>query len=119
LSVLATIIGSFSETNEKEMIMKTTYLSAVVIAAALSIPALASAQSNAPLTRAEVRAQLVALEQTGYSPASNNINYPQDVQAAQRAVNSQQADTSYGPSTAGSSAQGVHISAPADLYSHS
>jgi hypothetical protein len=101
------------------MIMKATYLSAVVIAAALSIPALASAQSNAPLTRAEVKAQLVALEQTGYSPASNNINYPQDIQAAEHAVGNQPVNTSYGPSTAGSSAQGVRISAPADLYSHS
>jgi hypothetical protein len=100
--------------------MKNATLSAVILAAALSVPVLASAQSTAPVTRAEVKAQLIQLEKVGYEPAVNDVNYPSNIQAAQREVNSQ-SDTSYGPSTAGSSSHSapVRIAAPSDLYSHS
>jgi hypothetical protein len=102
------------------MIMKNATLSAVILAAALSVPVLASAQSTAPLTRAEVKAQLIQLENAGYDPASNEVDYPANIQAAQRAVNNQN-NASYGPSTAGSSSHSapVRIAAPSDLYSHS
>jgi uncharacterized membrane protein len=100
------------------MIMKNATLSAVILAAALSVPVLASAQSTAPVTRAEVKAQLIQLEKVGYEPAQNDLNYPSNLQAAQRAVNNQ-TDASYGPSTAGSSSHSVRIAAPSDLYSHS
>jgi hypothetical protein len=56
---------------------------AAVIAAAFALPAISYAQGT---TRADVRAQLVELEQVGYNPASNDLNYPHDVQAAQARV---------------------------------
>ena len=79
---------------------------AVVVAAAFALPAISFAQSaDQGLSRAQVRAQLVQLEQTGYNPANNQINYPQDLQAAQKVAAS---DTSgYGAPTAGTTAAGA------------
>jgi uncharacterized membrane protein len=45
-------------------------IQAVVVAAALAAPVAVFAQSNAPLTRAQVRAELVQLEKAGYKPGS-------------------------------------------------
>lgn len=67
--------------------MNTLIKLAAVTAAALVIPAVSYAQSgnDRPLTRAEVRQQLIDIEQAGYNPATaNDIDYPADVQAAQR-----------------------------------
>jgi uncharacterized protein DUF4148 len=89
---------------------------AVVIVSALAAPTFAFAQSadtNGSLTRAEVKAQLVQLEKAGYNPAGDQVNYPQNIQAAQARVDAQnaQAATAYGPSTSGTSAVGVRGSA--------
>jgi len=71
---------------------------AVFAAAVLAGPTLSFAQvSNAPVTRAEVKADLVQVEQAGYSPARNDLNYPADIQAAEARVHTPStADTSYG-----------------------
>ena len=54
---------------------------ALLIASALAAPSFAFAQdSNAPVTRAEVRAQLIQLEQAGYRPAAKDNDYPQPLQ---------------------------------------
>ena len=58
-------------------------------AATLGAPVLSFAQSNAPVTRAEVRADLVRVEQAGYTPGQNDINYPADIQAAEAKIASQ------------------------------
>jgi hypothetical protein len=88
---------------------------AVVIAAALAVPAFAFAQSsdNAPLTRAEVKAQLVQVEKAGYNPVGDEINYPQNIQAAEARVSAQnaQAATAYGPTTGGSTGVGTRSAA--------
>lgn len=43
--------------------------------------------SQRPKTRAEVRAELVRLEQAGYNPATaNDYDYPQNIQAAEARV---------------------------------
>lgn len=43
--------------------------------------------SQQPKTRAEVRAELVRLEQAGYNPAESNADdYPQNIQAAEARV---------------------------------
>src|SRR5471030_1425787 len=56
----------------------------------LAAPALSFAQSNAPVTRAEVRADLVRVEQAGYNPSGgDNVNYPTDIQAAEAKVAAQ------------------------------
>ena len=56
---------------------------AVLIACALSAPAFAFAQTaNAPVTRAQVQADLVLVELAGYRPAATDPYYPADLQAA-------------------------------------
>jgi hypothetical protein len=74
----------------------------------MAIPVVSFAQSNEPLTRAEVRAQLVQLEKAGYNPASDYTQYPANIQAAQARVNAENnaSTTSYGPSPGGTSASG-------------
>jgi hypothetical protein len=58
-------------------------------AATLGAPVLSFAQSNAPLTRAEVRADLVRVEQAGYSPIGASPYYPADIQAAKAKIAAQ------------------------------
>ena len=54
-------------------------LSAVVIASALIVPAVSFAQqANAPITRAQVRAELIAAQQAGLLN-QNDTNYPKAV----------------------------------------
>ncbi len=65
-------------------------IQAVAVAAALIVPAAAFAAGgpqNGPLTRAQVRAELVQLEQAGWRPAAgSDPHYPDDIQAALRKV---------------------------------
>jgi len=82
----------------------------IAVAVALVAPVAAFAQSNQPLTRDQVRADLVRLEQAGYNPRDWQ-HYPENIQAAQQRVNAQQGvaqtDTSgYGPSVEGASQAG-------------
>ncbi|MFT4067277.1 DUF4148 domain-containing protein [Paraburkholderia sp.] len=91
---------------------------AVAIAAALAAPVVSFAQSSQqPVTRAQVRGELIQLEHAGYNPAtSNDTNYPGNIQAAEQQVQAQNptvaqtqpaADTSgYGAPTSGSSQSG-------------
>ena len=59
-------------------------IKAVAVAAVLAVPALSFAQSNQPVTRAQVRAELVQLEKAGYNPGViSDSKYPADVQAAE------------------------------------
>jgi hypothetical protein len=96
-----------------------TLIQAAVVAAMLAAPALAFAQAdtsgNGPVTRAEVKSQLIQLEQAGYNPAtSDDASYPHDIQAAEARVSQQQgvaqtpaADTTgYGPAMNGSMQSG-------------
>jgi hypothetical protein len=56
-------------------------------AATFASPLATFAQTNAPLTRAEVRADLVRIEQAAHSPsAGDNTNYPDDIQAAEAKI---------------------------------
>jgi hypothetical protein len=69
-----------------------TLLRAVLISCALGAPALAFAQtSNAPITRAEVRADLIRVERAGYHPVGSDPYYPADIQAAEAKVVAQDA----------------------------
>ncbi|WGS52222.1 DUF4148 domain-containing protein [Paraburkholderia sp. D15] len=86
-------------------------IQAVVIAAALAAPVASFAQSNQPMTRAEVRAQLIQLEQAGYQPGHADPYYPADIQAAQARVDAkngtaQGAESGYGGVVSGSSEGG-------------
>ncbi|EDT42733.1 DUF4148 domain-containing protein [Burkholderia ambifaria] len=76
--------------------MKTLACAALVLGT-LAAPALSFAQSNTPLTRAQVRADLVRVERAGYNPATgNDPQYPADIQAAEAKVAAEQAASSFG-----------------------
>jgi hypothetical protein len=93
-------------------------IKAVAIAAVFAAPIASFAQaSQQPLTRAEVRNELIQWEQAGYNPAvSDDTSYPADAQAAERRVQAQNpafaqtqpvANTSgYGAPMSGSSQSG-------------
>jgi hypothetical protein len=92
----------------------------LLVAGTLAIPALSFAQDNtAPITRAQVRAELVGLEQVGYNPATGeDTNYPTDIQAAEAKVagQTQMAETTSavgGVASGGSSQAGARVRAPA------
>ncbi|WP_175690019.1 DUF4148 domain-containing protein [Burkholderia anthina] len=88
---------------------------AVVVAVALVAPVVSFAQSGSALTRAQVRAELVQLQQAGYNTArGEDPHYPDAIQAAtarvaeqQRLAQAQGADASgYGAQAQGASASG-------------
>jgi hypothetical protein len=87
-------------------------IKAVALVVVLAAPAVSFAQSEQPLTRAEVKAQLKQVEQAGYKPgASDDANYPADIQAAEARVAGQNATakadtTGYGTTATGSSQAG-------------
>ena len=83
-------------------------IQAVVLAAAIAAPIASFAQSNEPVTRAQVRAELVQLEQAGYNPTRGaDPYYPADIQAAEARVAAQNGATSgVGGVSSGSSASG-------------
>ena len=96
-------------------------IEAAVIAALISAPLAAFAQSNQPVTRAQVRAELIQLEKAGYNAGtSNDYDYPANIQAAEARVAAQNgpAQTSgYGPATSGSSQAGSRAQVTASSYS--
>lgn len=85
-------------------------IQSLVVAAVVAIPALSFAQSNPALTRAEVRAQLVELQSVGYNPASDQTQYPKNLEAAQARLNAKKglSVSAYGGASAGVSASGSH-----------
>ena len=81
-------------------------IQAVVVAAILAAPVAVFAQSNQPLTRAQVNEQLVQIEKAGYNPARYDPNqYPSNLQAAEARVAAQNA--ALGGVATGSSQQGT------------
>lgn len=78
-------------------------LTAVGIA---TIPVTVYAQNNVPLTRAQVRQNLVRLEKAGYSPGANDPHYPDDLLAAEARVAAMQG-ASVGGEGNGQSASGA------------
>ncbi|WP_175811393.1 DUF4148 domain-containing protein [Burkholderia contaminans] len=94
-------------------------IKAVALAALVAAPVVSFAQSNQqPLTRAQVRAELVQLEKAGYNP-NDWINYPENIQAAQAKIaaapnTGAQADaTGYGSNPAAASQSGQRVVVPA------
>jgi hypothetical protein len=87
----------------------------IAVAVALISPVAASfAQSNQPLTREQVRADLVRVEKAGFNPL-DRMHYPENIQAAEQRAAAQtdvaQANTSgYGPSVEGASQSGNRVS---------
>jgi hypothetical protein len=70
--------------------MKKILVCLALAAGSLTAPVISFAQSNAPLTRADVRADLVRVEQAGYNVSSGeDANYPADIQAAEAKIAAQ------------------------------
>ena len=93
-------------------------IKAVALAALVAAPVVSFAQSQQPLTRAHVRAELVQLEKAGYNP-NDWMNYPENIQAAQAKIaaaqnTGAQADaTGYGANPAAASQSGQRVVVPA------
>ncbi|ALL71763.1 Protein of unknown function (DUF4148) (plasmid) [Paraburkholderia caribensis MBA4] len=87
-----------------------TLLRVAALAAAIAMPLTSFAQTTQPVTRAQVKAELVQLEKAGYHPWDfSDTYYPDNIQAAEAKVaaqNQQAQDGGYGPSTAGASQSG-------------
>jgi hypothetical protein len=93
-------------------------LSAVVVASALIVPAMSFAQqaNNGPVTRAEVRAELVAAQKAGLLH-QNDTEYPKTVPHGDAVVASTQGSKDVGGVNAGSSAAGAPSSVQQRLFS--
>jgi hypothetical protein len=85
-------------------------IKAVALAVAIAAPVASFAQSNQPVTRAQVRAELVQLEKAGYQPIRGaDPYYPDDIQAAEARVaaqNGNAAATGVGGVSAATAASG-------------
>lgn len=66
----------------------------LIATAIVAAPAMSFAQSvqnaQAPVTRASVLADLIAVEKAGYHPGRNDDDYPVDIQAAEAKVAAEQ-----------------------------
>jgi hypothetical protein len=104
----------FAEKRSLEVTMK-SLIQAVAVAVVLAAPVVSFAQqSNGPVTRAQVRAELAQLEKAGYRPSQNDPHYPDDIQAAETRVTAQNGgSSSYGGVVSGSSASGAKRSVSA------
>lgn len=84
------------------------YLVTIAIALFATPVASFAQQSATPLTRAQVREELVEVEQAGYRPIGNDPDYPVDIQAAEAKVATmhameKDARSGFGSPTTGSS----------------
>jgi hypothetical protein len=93
-----------ADKKSSEVLAMKSLVQAVVIAATLAAPVAVFAQSNQPLTRAQVREQLVQVEQAGYNPSRVDPEYPLAIQAAEARVAEQ--NSAVGGAAAGSSQEG-------------
>jgi Domain of unknown function (DUF4148) len=96
--------------------MKKLFVCLALAAGTLAAPVLSFAQSNGPVTRAEVRADLVRVEQAGYNPSANDINYPKDIQAAEAKIAAQN-DQQHAKQAYGGVAQNGTSSSGAPMHS--
>lgn len=79
-------------------------IKAAFVTAVALLPALAFAQSNEPLTREQVRAQLIELEKAGYNPLADCTgDCPEGLLRAEARVAQQRANANagYGPALNG------------------
>ncbi|HTI18303.1 MAG TPA: DUF4148 domain-containing protein [Trinickia sp.] len=84
-----------------------TFVPALVIASALVAPTFAMAQTNGPVTRAQVQSELVALQSVGYNPVAAHTQYPKDIQAAEARLAAKKAASGYGGVVGGTAESGV------------
>ena len=96
------------------------FIGIAAAALAFAAPVASFAQSNQPLTRAEVRQQIVQLEKAGYNPGViSDSKYPADIQAAEARVAAQNgaAQGAFGGVTEGAGQSGARVNAvPGDAF---
>ena len=98
-------------------ITKQSLIKAVAIAVILAAPVASFAQTNQPLTRAQVRDQLIQLEKAGYNPSVNDDeDYPANIQAAEARVAAQNG-SGYGSNASGSTQTGSRGDTTVSPYS--
>ncbi|WP_341315353.1 DUF4148 domain-containing protein [Paraburkholderia sp. IMGN_8] len=78
----------------------------VLVAALIAAPVASFAQSNQPVSREQVRAELAQVEKAGYNPR-DGIHYPENIQAAEAKVTAQNATAQAGVSGYGGVANGT------------
>ena len=83
----------------------------VLIAALVAAPVASFAQSSEPVSRAQVQAELAQVEKAGYDPR-DGVHYPENLQAAEAKVASENATAQaavggYGGAAAGASRSGA------------
>lgn len=85
-----------------------SFVYAMLAASAFSIPLASYAQpsDNGPVTRAQVRQDLINVERAGYVPTAKDPTYPKDIQAAEQRLHAQEG---YGGAAAGSSQSGAPV----------
>ncbi|CAG9274977.1 DUF4148 domain-containing protein [Paraburkholderia unamae] len=96
-------------------------LKLLALAALAAAPVLSFAQSSQPVTRAQVRAELVQLQQAGYNPAADETQYPANIQAALVRVEANQvaqqaASAAYGGVVGATSASSASSAAAAGTH---
>jgi hypothetical protein len=87
----------------------------ILASSALASPVISVAQSNGPVTRDQVRADLIRLEEAGYRVGDgDNTTYPAKIQAAEAKIAAQdgQANSAVGGTPNGTSAAGVAVHLP-------
>ncbi|MEQ5843811.1 DUF4148 domain-containing protein [Paraburkholderia acidicola] len=87
-----------------------TILRSAIIAAAFAIPAVTYAQD--PVTRTQVRDELVQLQSVGYHVGDGDqAQYPSAIQAAEAKLSAQRGSSGYGGASNATSQSGSRVSA--------
>jgi hypothetical protein len=82
-----------------------TFVHTVCALAVGVVPIASLAQSDGGLTRAQVQAEIVQLQQAGFNPANaNTVDFPANMPAADASAAGQ--SSGYGPATNGTSQMG-------------
>lgn len=76
--------------------MNRTIHPTLALALSFAAPLSTFAQSDAPATRAQVRAELVELERAGYDPRWDRWTYPSGLQLAQARLNASRSGNANG-----------------------
>jgi hypothetical protein len=103
--------------------MPKSLIPALALTFALAAPAVSFAQSKEPVTRAQVRAELIQIEKAGYHVGDgDHTTYPAGIQAAEARVAAQNgAASGHGGVASGSSEAGrpaVPMAGWSAVYSH-
>ena len=93
--------------------MKKSLIQGIVVATVVMVPAVSFAQEQAPVTRAQLKGEIVQLEKSGYSPAGSDIGYPANLQAAEARSSDEERSavtTTYGGKVVGTTETGSRAS---------